>query len=290
MNKITVLTLDWKRWLDENVQRGCSPASMVAAMREAGVDPDVAVQWAREAYTPSAAAAQAPPAVAGSPPAAYVCDVVRLPDTGNRIDAGDRDVRLALRMARPVLAVFDGLLSGAECDELIRLSGVKLNRSTIVDPQSGEQLPIDNRSSDGTYFLVGETEFIGRIDRRISALLRWPVENGEGLQILRYGVGGQYTPHFDYFEPSHPGSAAHLARGGQRVSTLIIYLNDVEQGGETVFPDLGLRVVPRKGSAVYFEYCNSLGHVDPRTLHGGAPVAAGEKWIATRWMRQRRYG
>jgi prolyl 4-hydroxylase len=71
---------------------------------------------------------------------------------------------------------------------------------------------------------------------------------------------------------------------------LILYLNDVDQGGETIFPSIHLSVVPKKGAAIYFEYCNAAGHVDPSTLHGGAPVLAGEKWIATKWMRQRKYG
>jgi prolyl 4-hydroxylase len=68
-----------------------------------------------------------------------------------------------------------------------------------------------------------------------------------------------------------------------------MYLNDVEQGGETIFPSIHLSVTPKKGSAVYFEYCNDLGQVDSMSLHGGVPVIAGEKWIATKWMRQRRY-
>jgi prolyl 4-hydroxylase len=73
------------------------------------------------------------------------------------------------------------------------------------------------------------------------------------------------------------------------VSTLIAYLNDVEQGGETVFPKLGLAVIPQRGNAVYFEYCNSRGQVDHATLHGGNPVISGEKWLATKWMRERRF-
>jgi hypothetical protein len=128
------------------------------------------------------------------------------------------------------------------------------------------------------------------IEQRIAALLRWPAKRGEGLQVLRYASGAQYRPHFDYFPPDDPGSAAVMATGGQRVSTLVMYLNAVEDGGGTIFPELGLEVLPQPGSAVHFEYCNSLGQVDPRTLHGGAPVRAGEKWIVTKWVRQHRYG
>ena len=80
-----------------------------------------------------------------------------------------------------------------------------------------------------------------------------------------------------------------LSMGGQRVATLIMYLNDVQGGGSTVFPEIGLDVLPRRGNAVFFAYSDDQGRLDPRTLHGGSPVAAGEKWIATKWLRQRTY-
>jgi prolyl 4-hydroxylase len=68
-----------------------------------------------------------------------------------------------------------------------------------------------------------------------------------------------------------------------------MYLNDVEAGGSTVFPEVGVDVLPRRGNAVYFAYCSENGALDPRTLHGGSPVGAGEKWIATKWFRERQY-
>ncbi len=127
------------------------------------------------------------------------------------------------------------------------------------------------------------------LDRRISEVMNWPIENGEGLQILNYKVGAEYRPHFDYFSEDESGSKHHLGKGGQRVSTLVVYLCNVEAGGETTFPAIGLTIKPKIGSAVYFEYCNSLGQVDPLTLHGGAPVLKGEKWIVTKWKRQGKY-
>jgi hypothetical protein len=68
-----------------------------------------------------------------------------------------------------------------------------------------------------------------------------------------------------------------------------MYLSDVEAGGSTVFPEVGIDVLPHRGNAVYFAYCSENGTLDTRTLHGGSPVGAGEKWIATKWFRQRRY-
>jgi len=171
---------------------------------------------------------------------------------------------------------------------LIRRSEEKLARSTTVDPQTGKAILIANRSSYGTFFQLHENDFIASIDQRLSDLLLWPADHSEGIQILRYEVGGEYRPHFDYFPPGDAGSGLHVAQGGQRIGTLIMYLNDVEEGGETIFPEIGLSVVPRRGHAVYFGYCNSRNEVDPLTLHGGAPVRRGVKWIATKWLRQHR--
>ena len=196
---------------------------------------------------------------------------------------------MQLTLERPDLIVFGNVLSRDECDQLIALSQSKLARSTTVDEATGRAEVHAHRTSSGTFFALNETPFIARLDARIAALMQQPVENGEGLQILNYQIGGEYKPHYDYFPPEQPGSAAHIANGGQRVATLVIYLNQVEEGGGTVFPELGLTVAPLQGSAVYFSYFNSKNQVDPLTYHGGNPVLKGEKWIATKWVRQRAY-
>ena len=297
--KITLLSLQWKQWIQDNLARGCTVDSMIDAMALQNFDRAAAAGFIRQVATASLAEANSAnstsadvhaPIASAASDSTYVYETPRLAQSGNLIKTPDRDVRVSLRMTKPVVAVFDNILSLAECDELIRLSRIKLKRSTIVDPNTGKEEVIEERSSYGTFFTLNENDFIINLERRIGAVMNLPVENGEGLQILNYKVGGEYKPHFDYFPPGDPGSAVHLAKGGQRVSTLVIYLNDVEEAGETIFPDLGLSVTPRKGAAVYFEYCNSRNQIDPLTLHGGTPVVAGEKWIATKWMRQRRYG
>ena len=220
----------------------------------------------------------------------FVYEPPRMQFRGSRVHCSDREARLAFMMTEPVVALLENLLAAEECEELMHLSRVKLQRSTIVDPETGHGTVIKDRSSDGTFFALNENAFIATIDRRIAEVMGWPIENGEGLQILRYGIGGEYKPHFDFFPPGDPGSQRHIAKGGQRVSTLVIYLNDVQAGGETIFPALKLSVTPKQGSALYFEYCNSRGQVDSQTLHSGLPVVAGEKWIATKWMREKKFG
>ncbi len=114
-----------------------------------------------------------------------------------------------------------------------------------------------------------------------------PSSLGEGLQVLRYLPGAEYRPHHDYFDPAKSGTAAILERGGQRVGSLVMYLNTPEKGGGTIFPDVALEVAPIQGNAVFFSY--DRPHPVTRTLHGGAPVIAGEKWVATKWLRQGRF-
>lgn len=270
----------WREWIAHNLARGCDAQVMVGDMLRSGFDAETAQA--------AIASAQSGARAASAAAAAYVYETPYL-SAGNVVRLPDREVRVSLRLERPTIALIDNLLSVEECDELVRLSAGQLVRSTTVDRASGEGKVIDARTSEGTYFLVNADPFVARLDRRIAALMNRPVENGEGLQILHYRTGGEYTPHFDYFPPADPGSRVHLACGGQRVATLVIYLNEVEDGGATVFPELKLSVGPKKGAAVYFEYCNSRGQVDPLTLHGGAPVLRGEKWIATKWVRQHRY-
>jgi prolyl 4-hydroxylase len=164
------------------------------------------------------------------------------------------------------------------------LAAPRLARSETVDNATGGSEVNAARTSDGMFFERGEAPLITAIEQRIATLLRWPVANGEGLQILRYRPGAEYRPHHDYFDPEHPGTARILERGGQRVGTLVMYLNTPEGGGATTFPDIGLEVAPVRGNAVFFSYDHA--HPDTRALHGGAPVTAGEKWVATKWLRE----
>jgi prolyl 4-hydroxylase len=203
------------------------------------------------------------------------------------IDAGDRRVQVLHTMRHPRVVVFGNLLSPEECEGLIAAARVRLARSLTVETRTGGEVLNVDRTSEGMFFERGENDIVARLEQRISALLRWPVEFGEGLQILRYAPGAQYRPHYDYFDPGEPGTPTILKRGGQRVATLVMYLQEPEQGGATTFPDVGLEVAPVRGTGVFFSY----DEPDPatRTLHGGAPVLAGEKWVATKWLREREF-
>ncbi|MDR5853872.1 2OG-Fe(II) oxygenase [Caballeronia sp. LZ062] len=276
----------WKTWLDENILRGCAHQSLIDAMVAANFHPNtarliLARRLAGEAF-------DMPDAAAATDASAYVYGTPMLPP-GRVLTASDCEAPKLFSFGQPVVALFADVLTHDECDRLIAIGRARVQRSSVVDPDSGNEVTITARQSEGAFVNASTDALVGTIDRRLAELFRQPVENGEDLHILRYGVGGEYRPHFDYFPEEQAGSRHHMQRGGQRVATIILYLNEVARGGDTTFPAVGLAIHPRRGSALYFEYVNELGQSDARTLHAGTPVEQGEKWIATKWVRRGRF-
>lgn len=201
----------------------------------------------------------------------------------------DRVYQIEELRISPRLMHLKGFLSEEECDHLIEMVQEKIAPSTTVDPDTGELIVVESRTSSSTHLWLGETPVIAGVEARIAELAKLPVENGEGLQVLHYGPGQEYKPHFDFFDPALKGSHVVLAYGGQRVLTCIMYLNTVEDGGETHFPEVDRKIAPRKGDAILFYNILPDGEVDRMSLHASLPVISGEKWVATKWMRERTY-
>lgn len=187
----------------------------------------------------------------------------------------------------PRIYLIQNFLSSAECDHIIKEASNKLSRSLVIDLETGEGTVDTSRTSHGMDFQFHQDPILQNIEKRIATYTQIPEEYGEALQVLNYGIGAEFTPHFDYFQKDYPGHTVHLDVGGQRVATLIMYLNTVEEGGETVFPEANIKVQPIKGNAVLFYNCTPEGKEDPLTLHSGYPVTKGDKWIITKWLRQK---
>lgn len=267
------------RWILARVDAGATTGEILGEMQATGWQ-----EYAAAAAVAGAMGTRAAP-VHEAPAAAVlrVPDPVR-PNGPSLVDAGDRQVAVLANLRVPRVVVFGGLLSGEECDALVARASPRLLRSATVNLDTGKDEVHDARTSEGTWFRRGEDALILAIEARIAALTGCPPERGEGLQVLRYGPGAQYVPHYDYFDPERTGTRDVLAHGGQRVASLVMYLNTPDAGGATTFPDVGFEVGPVKGNAVFFSY--DRPHPDTKSLHGGAPVLAGEKWIATKWLRE----
>lgn len=196
-----------------------------------------------------------------------------------------QSMKPSIFLESPSLALYENFLSEAECALLIWMASGKLTRSTVVDNQNSGGYVDNNRTSHGMHFSVGENPLIEGIERKISLLTGIPVENGEGLQILRYGVGQEYKSHYDYFDPNSPAVSDQVKNN--RICTFLMYLNTPAKGGETIFPDAKLQVTAKQGNAVLFAYPDP--NPESKTLHAANPVLEGEKWVATKWIRAEKY-
>jgi prolyl 4-hydroxylase len=288
MSTVVRFSPDLGRWLTHNLNAGQMPQALVATMRKQGMN-ERAAQGIVAAYLDARQRGEPMPA-----------DAIELPDDapskpvarlapGTRILAADREIVVHSRGEDPVFAALGNVVDADECKALIEMAKPRLAPSTLVDPMSGRDVVSDKRASWGMFFRLGENDLVARLDRRLSALMNLPLENGEGLQLLYYPTGAASEPHHDYLAPTNAANRESIARSGQRVSTLVTYLNDAPEGGQTVFPQLGLAVSPIRGNACYFEYCDGNGRVDARSLHASAPVTRGDKWVMTKWMRERRF-
>lgn len=291
MSTNSTITPETRSWVIACIEKGQSPDALLQTLIDRGIGEEAAVAFmthtleARlEELKEKAATRDAPvpdPVTAIPQPISIEWpSVIR---AGSRPNL-DRDVQVMFSLDHPRVVLFQNFLSTAECDELIRLSRDRMQASHVIDMDSGNTRADAGRTSSGTAFTRGESPLIERIERRIEALLQWPYERGEALQILRYEVGQEYKPHYDYVDPTQPGAAPFLARGGQRVASLVMYLNTPQDGGGTNFPDAGFEIAAHQGCALYFSY--DRPHPMTRSRHGGMPVRAGEKWVATKWLRE----
>ncbi|KAL0913248.1 hypothetical protein M5K25_016692 [Dendrobium thyrsiflorum] len=199
----------------------------------------------------------------------------------------------------PRAFIYHNFLSKEECKYLIELAKPHMEKSSVVDSATGHSKDSRVRTSSGTFLKRGRDKMIRSIEKRLSDFTFLPVENGEGLQVLHYEVGQKYDSHYDYFLDEF-----NTKNGGQRIATVLMYLSDVEEGGETVFPSAkvnssslpwynelsecgksGLSVKPKMGDALLFWSMKPDATLDPFSLHGGCPVIIGNKWSSTKWFR-----
>jgi prolyl 4-hydroxylase len=266
-----------REWILSTTRSGHSVEAVLKLMQETGYDPrqsrSIVASVLNMPITAIDAHVQAPKGLPGRR--------TRHPEAP-QVTMDGRTIDVPLSVDSPALRVLNNLLSAEECAALIKEALPRLQRAKTVD-SSGKQQIDARRTSEGMFFTIGESPLIKRIEQRIASLLSIPIDHGEGLQILHYLPGQQYEAHYDWFDPEQPGFAAITAKGGQRIASLVMYLNTPEAGGGTAFPEIGLTVTALCGSAVYFAYDTG----DTASLHAGLPVQKGEKWIATKWLRER---
>lgn len=188
----------------------------------------------------------------------------------------------------------ENFLTKYECDNLVEIMKPRLIPSKVINQDSNyasqpEKVDANFRTSSTCYFQNDENILISILDSKISLTVGLDSKHGEPVQGQHYLPGQEFKTHFDPFSPNEQ-NAAHLSKGGQRTWTFMVYLNDVESGGETEFPVIPLTVIPKAGKAIFWNNLtiDSKGDkiINNYASHCGRPVVSGEKYILTKWFRE----
>jgi prolyl 4-hydroxylase len=189
-------------------------------------------------------------------------------------------VRFEILCRDPQILLIPDFVSAEEARYLMEVGDRRMGRSMVVCDEPGGCVDA-RRTSESAH--LGNDPNVEPVRERARWFSRIPT--CETIQIVRYRVGQEFRPHYDQFDTRTKEGARAVREGGQRVATLLVYLNEPGGGGATVFPKAGLSVLPRARAAVFWRHQLPSGQDDPKTLHGGAPVERGEKWAANLWLR-----
>eukprot|EP00731_Ephydatia_muelleri_P003865 Em0002g41a len=196
-------------------------------------------------------------------------------------------VKVEVLHVDPDLFMIRDLLTEGEMNRLKELASPKLARATARNAATGQFEPVEYRISKSGWLGPSDDPlgYITHIDQHIEDVTGLEMDTAEQLQVVNYGIGGHYEPHYDF---ARKGEDAFSSLGaGNRIATLLIYMSDVELGGATVFPLIGARVAPSKGDAAYWLNLKRSGEGDLRTRHAACPVLVGSKWVCNKWIHER---
>lgn len=265
-----------RQWIAERYGEGHCPAQIFDGLTCEGLAHAAAVAALRQVLGAAFQPQEADALLRGSPgpgPDGHPC----------AIDVMGREVRVVMSIRKPRVMLFDRLLDDAECREIMRIARPRLRRTAQTGgdgrgvAEHGEDAPTTASTNLHRHERIAACDLL---DARVQALLNWPTDFAGGWQVLRYGVGGQFKPHYDCFHDSLGPWHPTMRRGGRRCATLVVYLQSPIRGGTTIFPDLSVEVPAQRGSALFFAYPKP-----DRVLHGGSPVLEGEKWAMVKWFR-----
>lgn len=192
----------------------------------------------------------------------------------------------AKRIFFPFTQIYEykNFLSPAQCKVLMEMADLKVRRSCVSNPKD-EAITSEYRTSWTADLNWAEHDFINLIDHKIAGTLGLDLFLGELLQIQRYSPGEYYKEHCDYFHWYTKEHDVYTEWMGQRTWTFMVYLNDVEEGGETYFKHLNLKVKPEQGKAIFWNNLYPFGMPNPKTLHEATPPISGNKYVITKWWR-----
>lgn len=191
----------------------------------------------------------------------------------------------AQRVPSPKLDLFikRGFLAPEECTAIIAAIDARRRPSGLADHDGNDPLFRTSETCD----LDGDHPVVAAVDARIAAYAGLDPAHGEPMQGQRYAVGQEFKLHTDYFEPGGEHFQHYCGTAGQRTWTVMIYLNEPEDGGATRFKAIDKIVQPETGKLLAWNNLGPDGRPNIHTLHQGMKVRRGVKYVITKWYRER---
>jgi prolyl 4-hydroxylase len=182
-----------------------------------------------------------------------------------------------------IFAVAD-FISPVECAQLIAMIDTVARPSELFD-----DVFIEGYRTSWSGDIDSSHTFVRMIERRLSDLLGLDLAWSEAVQGQRYEPGQEYRDHCDWFDTNADYWKKEVKRGGQRSWTAMAYLSQVEAGGATEFPQIGIKIEPQPGALLIWNNATLEGQPNRATLHAATPVERGVKYVITKWFRTRKW-
>ncbi|XP_054081774.1 prolyl 4-hydroxylase subunit alpha-1 [Zeugodacus cucurbitae] len=186
----------------------------------------------------------------------------------------------------PYIVMYHDVMHDNEIELIKKMARPRFRRATVQNAVTGELETANYRISKSAWLRTEEHKIIENIVQRTEDMTGLDMSVAEELQVVNYGIGGHYEPHFDFARKDEVRAFQGL-NTGNRIATVLFYMSDVEQGGATVFTNLRIALWPRKGSAAFWYNLHKSGEGDFRTRHAACPVLTGSKWVSNKWIHER---
>ncbi|MFT6982851.1 MAG: prolyl 4-hydroxylase [Crocinitomicaceae bacterium] len=174
------------------------------------------------------------------------------------------------------------LLTYNECNYIVSIAEERFKPSKL----GAESILGDGRTSYSAFLDIKNDFNLEMIRKKISKFLNIDSKRFEHFQCVSYAEGQEYQAHYDIFDANTIEGQAEIALNGQRHFTLLIYLNDDFEGGQTYFPHLDLLFTPKKGAGLFFNNTDGNGSLIESSFHAGLPVSFGRKLALNLWIRE----
>jgi len=190
----------------------------------------------------------------------------------------------------PLIYYIDNFVKDKEIDFIINSSKDKLKKAHVsyLNKDKHKYKNYTGRTNSSYWLPKDKDPIVLRLCKRIAKEINCDWKHFENYQVIHYNPGEEYQYHFDAYDKNDKEKYNEFcSERGNRLKTVLVYLNDVEEGGGTGFQIINKKVDAKKGRIVVFENVNKDNIRYKRSLHAGLPVIKGEKWAFNLWLREK---